>query len=82
MKLDDIRLTPEAIDGICQAHGLWESEIFEGYAMNTPAVIANAATDKAIKDEIEFLEGILKLPFFEFCLQVKERKQALKDMVK
>ena len=29
------------------------------------------------EEEIEFLEGILHLPFFEFCLQIKERKQDL-----
>lgn len=30
------------------------------------------------KEEIVFLDGILSMPFFEFCLLIKERKQALK----
>ena len=32
---------------------------------------------QALREEISFLDGILHMPFFEFCLQVKERKQRI-----
>jgi len=32
---------------------------------------------EARKEECEFLGKILSMPFFEFCLLVKERKEAL-----
>ena len=35
------------------------------------------AHQEALEQEYQFLDGILHLPFFEFCLQVKERKQAI-----
>jgi hypothetical protein len=31
------------------------------------------------KEEIDFLDKIVHMPFFEFCLQVKERKQSLQS---
>lgn len=37
----------------------------------------NAGVLSRKKEEIIFLDKILRLPFFEFCLQVKERKLAL-----
>ena len=43
-------------------------------------VIAGIMESK--KEEVAFLGEILYLPFFEFCLQVKERKQRLEKELK
>ena len=40
--------------------------------------LLKAQLAKAKKEEYEFLDKILHMPFFEFCLLVKERKEALK----
>ncbi len=39
--------------------------------------VRKAEKEKRDKEEYEFLDKILHMPFFEFCLLVKERKQAL-----
>jgi len=41
-----------------------------------------AGIKEAHLQEIAFLEQILHSPFFEFCLQVKERKQRLEKELK
>ena len=33
--------------------------------------------EEAHREEVAFLDQILHMPFFEFCLQVKERKERL-----
>ena len=38
--------------------------------------------EEAHREEVVFLDQILRLPFFEFCLQVKERKQRLEKELK
>jgi len=39
--------------------------------------MAEEAIYQIKQEEYDFLDQILHMPFFEFCLQVKERKQRL-----
>ena len=70
------QLSPMAKAGVKDM--FYDHALFFNWIARTQAEKAWHARDK---EEITFLDEILHLPFFEFCLRVKERKQMLiKDL--
>ena len=54
----------------------------ENLLANTKGEAFEKGIEKAHREEVVFLDQILHMPFFEFCLQVKERKQRLEKELK
>ena len=91
MKLEELYLTDGELIGAELTAGWKEIPHYRDgewgdYYHDAKRAIAKYAVDNAVKkmreEEHEFLDGILHMPFFEFCLQVKERRQALKELIK
>jgi hypothetical protein len=82
MQIEDIRLTPEEIDEvICEGYGVRYSEKAIVPRTHGDTAIANAATDKAVKKMIEWVEWHGGLMEF-INMHHEDEWQALKDMVK
>jgi len=83
-KWEDTVMKDKQIAKLCVEHIGWDEPVSERDIelikplFESQAEITWHARDK---EEITFLDEILHLPFFEFCLRVKERKQMLiKDL--
>lgn len=54
-----------------------EPDFYDALELGIEALEEKLQPDHRDQEEHDFLNKILHMPFFEFCLLVKERKQAL-----